>query len=147
MLQLTTTIPSASHEKTSPMDSWSYGSYVHVEPASSQPWSSGTGTPVTSMDWDQNALYHGNPAVSNVASPESAGGGELKDLKSVDAPPPRKRISRACDQCNQLRTKCDGDKPCAHCICGFETPLHWPVRPTNLLVWLTRISLWTCLRI
>ena len=28
----------------------------------------------------------------------------------------RRRISRACDQCNQLRTKCDGQHPCAHCI-------------------------------
>lgn len=30
--------------------------------------------------------------------------------------PPRRRISRACDQCNQLRTKCDGKSPCAHCV-------------------------------
>ena len=30
--------------------------------------------------------------------------------------PVRRRISRACDQCNQLRTKCDGQSPCAHCI-------------------------------
>ncbi|KAF1994417.1 hypothetical protein P154DRAFT_447621 [Amniculicola lignicola CBS 123094] len=30
--------------------------------------------------------------------------------------PVRRRISRACDQCNQLRTKCDGKSPCAHCI-------------------------------
>ncbi|GAM86504.1 hypothetical protein ANO11243_045180 [Dothideomycetidae sp. 11243] len=28
----------------------------------------------------------------------------------------RRRISRACDQCNQLRTKCDGQVPCAHCV-------------------------------
>lgn len=28
----------------------------------------------------------------------------------------RRRISRACDQCNQLRTKCDGQHPCAHCV-------------------------------
>lgn len=28
----------------------------------------------------------------------------------------RRRISRACDQCNQLRTKCDGKNPCAHCV-------------------------------
>lgn len=28
----------------------------------------------------------------------------------------RRRISRACDQCNQLRTKCDGKSPCQHCI-------------------------------
>lgn len=27
----------------------------------------------------------------------------------------RRRISRACDQCNQLRTKCDGKHPCQHC--------------------------------
>lgn len=30
----------------------------------------------------------------------------------------RRRISRACDQCNQARTKCDGQDPCAHCIGG-----------------------------
>ncbi|KAK9385856.1 fungal-specific transcription factor domain-containing protein [Lipomyces mesembrius] len=28
----------------------------------------------------------------------------------------RRRISRACDQCNQLRTKCDGKQPCLHCL-------------------------------
>ncbi|KAF8465577.1 fungal-specific transcription factor domain-containing protein [Kalaharituber pfeilii] len=32
------------------------------------------------------------------------------------AGPIRRRISRACDQCNQLRTKCDGKQPCQHCI-------------------------------
>ncbi|KAH0547642.1 hypothetical protein FGG08_000131 [Glutinoglossum americanum] len=32
------------------------------------------------------------------------------------AGPVRRRISRACDQCNQLRTKCDGKLPCAHCV-------------------------------
>ena len=31
----------------------------------------------------------------------------------------RRRISRACDQCNQLRTKCDGKNPCAHCVGRF----------------------------
>lgn len=29
--------------------------------------------------------------------------------------PVRKRITRACDQCNLLRTKCDGQQPCTHC--------------------------------
>lgn len=38
--------------------------------------------------------------------------------------PPRKRTTRACDQCNHLRTKCDGKNPCAHCTelnleCGY----------------------------
>ncbi|QUC16676.1 uncharacterized protein UV8b_00917 [Ustilaginoidea virens] len=35
---------------------------------------------------------------------------------SGTAGPVRRRISRACDQCNQLRTKCDGKHPCAHCV-------------------------------
>ncbi|BFZ58937.1 hypothetical protein PYCC9005_006005 [Savitreella phatthalungensis] len=30
--------------------------------------------------------------------------------------PGRKRISRACDQCNALRTRCDGAHPCRHCV-------------------------------
>ncbi|TAQ83063.1 hypothetical protein B7494_g8613 [Chlorociboria aeruginascens] len=40
----------------------------------------------------------------------SAGGG------TGTSGPIRRRISRACDQCNQLRTKCDGQSPCAHCV-------------------------------
>ncbi|KAJ5587136.1 Xylanolytic transcriptional activator xlnR, partial [Penicillium hispanicum] len=36
--------------------------------------------------------------------------------KSSTASAVRRRITRACDQCNQLRTKCDGQKPCAHCL-------------------------------
>lgn len=36
--------------------------------------------------------------------------------KNSTSAPVRRRISRACDQCNQLRTKCDGQHPCAHCI-------------------------------
>ncbi|KAK8052051.1 hypothetical protein PG993_003436 [Apiospora rasikravindrae] len=39
------------------------------------------------------------------------------------AGPIRRRISRACDQCNQLRTKCDGQHPCAHCIGRIWTRL------------------------
>ncbi|PMD52658.1 uncharacterized protein K444DRAFT_187426 [Hyaloscypha bicolor E] len=30
--------------------------------------------------------------------------------------PFRRKISRACDQCNQLRMKCNGQSPCAHCV-------------------------------
>ncbi|CAG7922515.1 unnamed protein product [Penicillium olsonii] len=47
--------------------------------------------------------------------------GSLAEARSVirknsTATPVRRRISRACDQCNQLRTKCDGQNPCAHCV-------------------------------
>ncbi|KAJ5782646.1 hypothetical protein N7457_004420 [Penicillium paradoxum] len=37
-------------------------------------------------------------------------------IRKNSATPVRRRISRACDQCNQLRTKCDGQNPCAHCV-------------------------------
>lgn len=37
-------------------------------------------------------------------------------IRKNSSGPVRRRISRACDQCNQLRTKCDGQNPCAHCL-------------------------------
>ncbi|KAK5447836.1 hypothetical protein LTS15_009335 [Exophiala xenobiotica] len=40
---------------------------------------------------------------------------ELDGNGSSESSAVRRRISRACDQCNQLRTKCDGRQPCAHC--------------------------------
>lgn len=39
-----------------------------------------------------------------------------KASRTSNGQPVRRRISRACDQCNQLRTKCDGKTPCAHCV-------------------------------
>jgi xylanolytic transcriptional activator XlnR len=53
---------------------------------------------------------YGTPsALSSPMSPTSASA----------SGPIRRRISRACDQCNQLRTKCDGKLPCQHCIGEF----------------------------
>lgn len=46
--------------------------------------------------------------------------------KSSPSYPVRRRISRACDQCNQLRTKCDGKQPCAHCL-GSPFPRLQPI--------------------
>lgn len=50
--------------------------------------------------------------------------------------PVRRRISRACDQCNQLRTKCDGKNPCAHCVgkffCSRSVLLIFGLRLTSL---------------
>lgn len=53
-------------------------------------------------------LYHGMIGI------QSGKTGATHGLNS--AGPVRRRISRACDQCNQLRTKCDGQGPCAHCV-------------------------------
>lgn len=47
----------------------------------------------------------------------AAGVGQVSSNSQNGTPGPiRRRISRACDQCNQLRTKCDGKLPCQHCI-------------------------------
>ncbi|KAK9457108.1 fungal-specific transcription factor domain-containing protein [Dipodascopsis uninucleata] len=44
-----------------------------------------------------------------------------KSVSSGDGRSVRRRISRACDRCNQLRTKCDGKQPCMHCVeCSLQ---------------------------
>ncbi|KAF1927895.1 xylanolytic transcriptional activator [Didymella exigua CBS 183.55] len=50
------------------------------------------------------------------AAPRTHQGTMLHERLGRTSGPVRRRISRACDQCNQLRTKCDGQKPCSHCI-------------------------------
>jgi xylanolytic transcriptional activator XlnR len=68
-------------------------------------------------------------AVSQNASPgglqrrDSAADNRGAIRKNSTSAPVRRRISRACDQCNQLRTKCDGKSPCAHCIGGLTSAL------------------------
>lgn len=49
--------------------------------------------------------------------------GEQDKRASAHGTTIRRRISRACDQCNQLRTKCDGQTPCAHCVGRLTCPL------------------------
>lgn len=39
----------------------------------------------------------------------------LEDIGLRSSKKPKKRTSRACDKCNQLKTKCDGEYPCSHC--------------------------------
>lgn len=49
--------------------------------------------------------------------PDQATRLDREQMMAQGAPGPiRRRISRACDQCNQLRTKCDGKLPCQHCV-------------------------------
>jgi hypothetical protein len=74
--------------------------------------------PSRTCSWEHISQQVGDSLMSTRPSPDSARG-DIKEVKTTDAPAPRKRISRACDQCNQLRTKCDGEKPCAHCICRW----------------------------
>ncbi|KAI5296672.1 hypothetical protein KEM52_002079 [Ascosphaera acerosa] len=65
------------------------------------------------------------PPPARLQSPQTGGAGGSAEQSGTSAAgrkasqssaPVRRRISRACDQCNQLRTKCDGQAPCAHCL-------------------------------
>lgn len=55
-------------------------------------------------------------SMATVRRDSSAGAAKVARSSSTGGQPVRRRISRACDQCNQLRTKCDGKHPCAHCV-------------------------------
>ncbi len=48
---------------------------------------------------------------------------------SDDALFDKRRIARACDACNQLRVKCDGQSQCQHCTeCGYTCSYARPVK-------------------
>lgn len=70
---------------------------------------------------EQNGTHSGGRSSSQQHDPLVDARSAIRKNSSATAV--RRRISRACDQCNQLRTKCDGQQPCAHCI----------GRPLNLL--------------
>lgn len=63
---------------------------------------------------------YSNSSIGGQEALQDDAAGQVKNGRAgssgQDQQPVRKRISRACDQCNQLRTKCDGKSPCAHCV-------------------------------
>ena len=68
----------------------------------------------------KDSLYSGEQQPS-ITGPQTttrrdSGTGSRPAKRPASSAPVRRRISRACDQCNQLRTKCDGQAPCAHCV-------------------------------
>jgi hypothetical protein len=75
--------------------------------------------PDSKLTHTQHLLYSEQDASSSLKGPQSRDSlAEARSAirKNSSATPVRRRISRACDQCNQLRTKCDGQNPCAHCV-------------------------------
>ena len=64
--------------------------------------------------------YSNGPIAAAPRSQRDAMLHERSGRGSATSGPVRRRISRACDQCNQLRTKCDGKAPCAHCMGTFN---------------------------
>lgn len=59
---------------------------------------------------------YGGSGSNGMAAARRESAGASKGGRGGNGQPVRRRISRACDQCNQLRTKCDGQQPCAHCV-------------------------------
>ena len=66
------------------------------------------------VDVHQNHLHRNNNSKHRQHPYNGLGAANSRSI-GVSGPI-RRRISRACDQCNQLRTKCDGQAPCAHCV-------------------------------
>jgi hypothetical protein len=67
------------------------------------------------VDVHQNGQVHRNHNSKHRQHPYGPAPGSGRNGNGTSGPI-RRRISRACDQCNQLRTKCDGQSPCAHCV-------------------------------
>lgn len=63
-----------------------------------------------------NSQLHRGHNQKHRQHPYGPGPGHGRSVSNGSSGPIRRRISRACDQCNQLRTKCDGQSPCAHCV-------------------------------
>ncbi|EXJ87913.1 hypothetical protein A1O1_04840 [Capronia coronata CBS 617.96] len=73
---------------------------------------------IVSQPQHLSSTTHPNPSAydtDNLQAGRKRSESELDGNDSTERGAVRRRISRACDQCNQLRTKCDGKQPCAHC--------------------------------
>ena len=85
------------------------------------------------VDVHQNSQVHRNHSSKHRQHPYGAAPSNGRSNGNGTSGPIRRRISRACDQCNQLRTKCDGQNPCAHCVGKFP--------PSNYLSWIALMLL------
>ena len=70
---------------------------------------------------EQNGPADGSKGLKQQRDPQAEARSAIR--KDSSSNPVRRRISRACDQCNQLRTKCDGQQPCAHCVGRQSRPV------------------------
>jgi hypothetical protein len=75
---------------------------------------------------NHNTVESRGPDKSQSQTPESPSQNEDSERRV------RQRISRACDHCNSSRRKCDGRRPCGHCLRKSEYRLY---------VWLTLFPL------
>lgn len=68
-----------------------------------------------------------SPSISTVANTESLfeypnsatmepSTGDIQKLERRSSAPVKRRVSRACDHCHRMRTRCNGQSPCSRCI-------------------------------
>jgi hypothetical protein len=59
---------------------------------------------------------------SHVATMDTAATPELIKLERRGSAPIKRRVSRACDHCHRMRTRCNGQVPCSRCLGTYEMP-------------------------
>lgn len=98
----------AQHLGPSPLDTLAHSSQYALQYQQNR-----HGLPPTKGLVNKPRLPYANGPLA--AAPRSQRDAMLHDQRAgrgaAAAGPVRRRISRACDQCNQLRTKCDGKAP------------------------------------
>lgn len=107
-------VPPQPHRPTG-LDSLGEGSQYNLQQLQLSRNAEGPTNHGTSMDSNE-PYYMNNQSNFKSSQRDSLSDSRPNLRKSTSSGPVRRRISRACDQCNQLRTKCDGQSPCAHCI-------------------------------
>jgi hypothetical protein len=114
-----------AQSQTSGLDTLAEGSQYALEQLQLSREAAGAGDTTDSMgkpkdqyqvDNDNHHNNHSLPSFKNASQRDPLVEARSTIRKNSASAPVRRRISRACDQCNQLRTKCDGQNPCAHCI-------------------------------
>ncbi|KAB8297948.1 hypothetical protein EYC80_001728 [Monilinia laxa] len=98
----------SNHMHTTGLDTLAHGSQYAISQLHQQ-----------QVDLRQSSQAHRNGISKHRQHPYAMGmpGSNATSARGTgNSGPIRRRISRACDQCNQLRTKCDGQSPCAHCV-------------------------------
>lgn len=98
-----------------------------IGPSTGIPHQSSVSSSSASSQKSSKQARHHHPYDSPQDNPGGIGGQQMNGSTT----PIRRRISRACDQCNQLRTKCDGKLPCQHCV-GEFFPDFWPLQSSLL---------------
>ncbi|KAK9373483.1 fungal-specific transcription factor domain-containing protein [Lipomyces chichibuensis] len=87
--------------------------YYPASPLLSPLFSPRSTSSARAQSFDMPSIEHdiSRTLVSGTRRKSSSGSSSSTDGRNI-----RRRITRACDQCNQLRTKCDGKQPCLHCL-------------------------------